>query len=243
MFAESLSDSTWANRSHRGWTALLSFGLQAIALAGLLALPLIYPEGIPRVRLMESFVTPSLPVARTSPPAHPPSTHAAPTSNMQGDSLLTPTRIPTSIQQVREDTLPPQLDLGSTLGLSNESSGGRSSLAGVVSSLSGTVLPPPVPHARRPPTSVVMEGNLIHRVQPIYPPLAKSAGIQGTVVLRAEISREGTIEKLQVVSGHPLLIAAARDAVAEWLYRPYMLNGEPIEVETQVTVKFILAGR
>lgn len=241
MFADSLGHST-AIRSHRGWTALVSFVLQGLALACLLALPLIYPEGIPRLRLTESFVAPSLPVARTSPPPSA-TAHVAPTSNMQGDTLLLPTRIPTSIQQVREDTPPPQLDLGSTLGLSNESSGGRSSVIGVVSSLSGVALPPPVPHVRRPPTSVVMEGNLIVRVQPIYPVLAKSAGIQGTVVLRAEISREGTIQKLQVVSGHPLLIAAARDAVSQWLYRPYKLNGEPVEVETQVTVKFVLAGR
>jgi protein TonB len=88
----------------------------------------------------------------------------------------------------------------------------------------------------------MMEGNLIYKVQPVYPPLARSARVQGSVVLRAVISRAGTIENLQVLSGHPLLVKAAREAVEQWRYRPYILNGEPVEVETQVTVNFLLAG-
>lgn len=87
-----------------------------------------------------------------------------------------------------------------------------------------------------------MEGNLIHRVQPEYPQLARQARIQGTVVLRAIISREGRIENLQVLSGHPLLVPAALDAVRQWRYRPYSLNDEPVEVETQITVNFTLTG-
>jgi protein TonB len=87
-----------------------------------------------------------------------------------------------------------------------------------------------------------MEGNLIQRIQPEYPPLAKQARIQGTVVLRAVISREGTIQDLQVISGHPLLVQAAINAVRQWRYRPYYLNDQPVEVETQVTVNFSLSG-
>jgi protein TonB len=87
-----------------------------------------------------------------------------------------------------------------------------------------------------------MEGNLIYKVQPLYPPLARSARIQGTVLLRAVISRAGTIENLQALSGPPMLIHAALDAVSQWRYRPYLLNGEPVEVETQVTVNFSLSG-
>jgi len=87
-----------------------------------------------------------------------------------------------------------------------------------------------------------MEGNLIHRLQPAYPLLAVQTRTQGQVVLRAVISREGTIENLQVVSGHPLLVRAALEAVRQWRYRPYVLNGEPVEVETQVTVNFVLSG-
>jgi protein TonB len=90
--------------------------------------------------------------------------------------------------------------------------------------------------------SNMLEGSLIRRVQPVYPPLAKSARIQGPVVLAAVISKGGTIENLQVLSGHPMLVKAALDAVSLWRYRPYILNGEPVEVETQITVNFILAG-
>ena len=87
-----------------------------------------------------------------------------------------------------------------------------------------------------------MEGNLIHRVQPEYPSLARQARIQGVVILRAIISREGRIEKLQLVSGHPMLVQAAIDAVQQWRYRPYVLNDQPVEVETQITLNFTLAG-
>ena len=87
-----------------------------------------------------------------------------------------------------------------------------------------------------------MEGNLILRVQPLYPPLARQARIQGQVILRAVIRRDGMIENLQVLSGHPMLVQAAIDAVKRWRYCPYSLNGEPVEVETQVTVNFVLSG-
>jgi protein TonB len=79
-------------------------------------------------------------------------------------------------------------------------------------------------------------------VQPVYPPLARNARIQGPVVLAAVISKAGTIENLRVLSGHPMLVAAAIDAVSQWRYRPYILNSEPIEVETQITVNFMLSG-
>ena len=88
----------------------------------------------------------------------------------------------------------------------------------------------------------MMEGNLIRRVQPEYPALAKQARIQGTVVLRAVIDREGKIQDLQVVTGHPLLVHAALNAVRQWRYKPYYLNDQPVEVETQVTVNFSLSG-
>jgi len=88
----------------------------------------------------------------------------------------------------------------------------------------------------------MLEGNLIRRVEPVYPPLARSARIQGSVVLAALISRAGTIENLRAISGHPMLVPAAIDAVRQWQYRPYILNSEPIEVETQITVNFTLGG-
>ena len=88
----------------------------------------------------------------------------------------------------------------------------------------------------------MLEGSLVRRVQPVYPYPAKMAHIQGMVVLSATISKAGTIEDLHVLSGHPLLVGAAVEAVRQWRYRPYILNHEPIEVETQITVNFTLAN-
>lgn len=87
------------------------------------------------------------------------------------------------------------------------------------------------------------EGDLIRKVLPTYPHLALVGRIEGTVLLQAVISKQGTIENLKAVSGHPMLIPAAIDAVRQWRYRPYLLNSEPVEVETQITVTFSLAGK
>jgi protein TonB len=86
------------------------------------------------------------------------------------------------------------------------------------------------------------EGNIIYRVQPSYPPIARLARVQGTVELRAIISKAGTIENLIAVSGSPMLVKSAIEAVRQWRYRPYLLNNEPIEVETEITVNFVLSG-
>jgi protein TonB len=88
-----------------------------------------------------------------------------------------------------------------------------------------------------------MEAYLVHRVQPEYPPIAKAARIQGQVLLRAVIAKDGSIENLRVVSGHPMLVTSALNAVRQWQYRPYLLNGDAVEVDTQITVNFVLTGR
>lgn len=108
----------------------------------------------------------------------------------------------------------------------------------------------PVVAAPAPPPTVVrqfkssdlLQGSLIRRVEPVYPPLARSARVQGPVVLEAIISKEGTIKNLQLISGHPLLSTAAIAAVSQWRYRPYILDGQAIEVETRITVNFILGN-
>ena len=84
------------------------------------------------------------------------------------------------------------------------------------------------------------EGRIIRRVTPVYPSIAKTAGVQGQVVLEAVISRTGRIENLRAISGHPTLARAAEAAVSQWEFRPYILNGTPIEVVTQITVDFRL---
>lgn len=88
----------------------------------------------------------------------------------------------------------------------------------------------------------VMAGNILTKVQPVYPQEAKDAGIQGTVVLRAVIGKDGEFRALQIVSGPEELKKAAWAAVKQWTYKPYLLNGEPTEVETNIMVNFILNG-
>ena len=88
----------------------------------------------------------------------------------------------------------------------------------------------------------VQQAQLVSRIEPRYPFLAVQTRTQGTVVLHAIISREGRIEELEIVSGHPLLVQAAVDAVRQWRYRPTFLNGEPVEIETSITVTFRLSN-
>jgi protein TonB len=88
----------------------------------------------------------------------------------------------------------------------------------------------------------VLQGNALSQPKPVYPPIARSARISGSVVLAATISKNGTIENLRLVSGHPMLVPAAMDAVRQWRYKPYMLNGDPVEVDTQITVNFTMGG-
>jgi len=88
-----------------------------------------------------------------------------------------------------------------------------------------------------------MTGMLDKKVEPIYPPLARQARIQGVVTLRAQISKSGDVVNLQLVSGHPMLAPAAIEAVKQWKYRPYLLNGDPVEVETDITVNFTLSDK
>ena len=88
----------------------------------------------------------------------------------------------------------------------------------------------------------VTKGLLIRRVEPSYPTLARAARVQGEVILSAVISVNGEIENLQLVSGHPMLVPAALTAVKQWRYKPYLLNGQPTEVETTITVIFTLSS-
>jgi protein TonB len=102
------------------------------------------------------------------------------------------------------------------------------------------VVPILKPAARPQISTGVSQGLLLQRIEPRYPYAAILARIEGNVVLTAVINSEGRVEQLQAQSGHPLLIAAALDAVRQWRYRPYLLNGKPTEVEAQLTVAFHL---
>ena len=113
---------------------------------------------------------------------------------------------------------------------------------GVIGGIIGNAAPPPrvlqPPHLRV--SSAVMEGNLLKHVDPVYPAMARDAKIQGEVRLQAGISKTGVIQNLRAISGHPILIQAAMDAVRQWKYKPFLLDGEPIEAEGVVIVDFEL---
>jgi len=242
MFADSLLESHWAHRAQRGWTTVASFALQALCVAVVIMLPLLYTEGLPRLHLVSMGAPIGPPPGRRAAEAHRPSP-TSPHTSLRPGIIVAPQQVPRGIDpggsnSIVEEPECPTCVLGSI--------GDPASNAYVPRSIGDTVavIPPPPPAivAHAPHVSVMMEGYLVHRVQPAYPPLARAARIQGAVVLRAIISKAGTIENLQVLTGHPLLVPAAIEAVRQWRYRPYNLNGEPVEVETQVTVNFILSG-
>jgi periplasmic protein TonB len=240
MFADFSPGSDWSVRSHRGWTTLISFVVQAGAVGCLLLSPLLYTEGLPRLAMLAPLLAPAPPPA--APPTPRPNSPATPQSNLMGDRLVSPPSIPPTVTMLT-DTEPPPLMIDSSATGVGHATGDPNARGTVLDSVFSFdhVLPPP-PAVRHPPVSRMMEGNLIHRVQPDYPPLARQVRVQGLVVLRAMISRDGAIEDLQVLSGHPMLVKAAVEEVRQWRYRPYELNGEPVEVETEVKVNFVLSG-
>jgi len=159
-------------------------------------------------------------------------------SEMMNNQLTAPTKIPKNIEMVSAKEAPP-----SNFGVAGMEGMGNSS--GVMGSLFGSGTGPQVKAA--PPKKVnisagVAVGMLIQKTIPTYPPIAKAARVQGTVVLQATISKQGTIENLKVVSGPAMLQQSAMDAVRQWRYRPYLLNNDPVEVETTVNVIFTLGG-
>jgi protein TonB len=240
MFADSFCDSSWADRSLRGWTTLISFAAQAVALGSLLLLPLFFAAGLPRPQWMAHLVAPARASAPLAPAVETRSLGAGFGSLSLNRPIMFPSRIPRAIS-TGEEAAPPAIDLG----LAGAAAGAGPGTAGFdsIGPEANTWVPPPAPPALRPlRVSRMMEGNLIHRVQPEYPALAKMARVQGAVVLHAVISKQGTIEGLEVISGPPALVGAAVDGVRQWRYRPYYLHDEPVEVDTQVTVNFVLAG-
>jgi periplasmic protein TonB len=234
-------ETTWDQSARRRWTTVASFTMQAVGVSLLLALPMLWVQGPPQLRWFDSriLVPPSAPPAPTPPGAQRPIR----SSNMSGDRVIAPTTVPHDIAPIddRNSAAPAAPAFGDFVvpgGIGRHGLGVPGALGDQMA-----IAPPPVPVSTHPlRVSHWAEGNLIYRVQPSYPLLARQARIQGPVQLRAIISRTGTIENLAVLLGHPMLSTAAVEAVRQWRYRPYLLNGEPIEVETEITVNFVLSG-
>jgi protein TonB len=242
MFEDSLIESGNRLKTKRGATTVLSFALQMCLLGILILIPLIYTEALPKTQLMTFLVAPPPP----PPPPPPPAAAVVKVVKIQSDlvngQLRTPTKIPEKVQMIKEEEAPPVMGSGVMGGVPGGVPGG--SMGGVIGGMinSTAAIPKAATPQRVRVSAGVQTGLLIKRVQPNYPPLARQARIQGQVVLQAEISKEGAIQNLQLISGHPMLAPAAIEAVKQWRYKPYLLNGEPVAVDTQVVVNFTLSG-
>src|SRR3954469_4180864 len=246
MFSDSILDFGQAQK-RKAMATTTSFIFNCLAIGVMLIMPLIFTEDLPKAQLLTMLVAPP-------PPPPPPPPAAAPvervvrqiqTDILNTGQLRTPTRIPQQVQMIKEERAPPPLagTGGVVGGVPGGIPGGQ--LGGVIGGIISST-PVAVPKVATPQrvrvSQGVTQGLLTRRVNPTYPPLARQARIQGQVVLQAEISKDGSIANLRLVSGHPMLAPAAIEAVKQWKYKPYFLNGEPVEVETQITVIFSLSG-
>jgi protein TonB len=237
MFEDSTFESTGKikTRSRRWMLATLVFNGTILSI--LVLLPLVYPDALPRHMIPTLLVAPEAP--KPEPPPEPvrervivANTH----SEFDDGRIVAPPRIPIKIRMFSG----PEHPLSNTfaLDLSNGIPGGdgRSPFG---NGSPATVVRPAVTSPIHVASKLV-EGNLIYKSVPQYPAIAKAVGAQGTVILQATISKAGTIENLHVISGPPMLQQAAIDSVKTWRYKPYMLNGQAVEVETTVNVIFRL---
>src|SRR6202140_2046339 len=244
MFEDSLIESGGRLKTKRGVWTFLSFVLEAILVGVLVLIPLLFTEALPKTQLMTFLVAPP-------PPPPPPPPAAAPVkivkqvqTNIINNQLRTPTKIPEKVQMIKEEDAPPPVtSAGVVGGVPGGIPGGQMGgvIGGIISSTPVAV--PKVATPQRVRVSAgVTSGLLVRKVNPNVPPLARQARIQGTVVLHAVISKDGSIENLTLVSGHPMLAPSATEAFKQGKYKPYLLNGEPVEVDTEVQVNFTLAG-
>jgi protein TonB len=246
MFDELLESSVKRKKTNQGWTVILSAVIQVFILVILILIPLIYTEALPKAAFATLLVAPP-PPPPPPPPAATPVVRVQPVKRLMNAGVLrAPTAIPKQVTMIKEEALPPEVSsVGVTGGVPGGVPGGQAGgvLGGILGGVVGGAPPPP----KEAPKRIVVGGNvqqarLIAKPTPVYPPLARQARIQGTVRLQAIIAKDGTIQSLEVVSGHPLLVQSALDAVRQWRYQPTLLNGEPVEVSTTIDVVFTLSS-
>lgn len=254
MFDHNLSERSEVGRRRRPITALISAGVHGVLVSVLVVIPLIQTQGLSTAQIMTILVSP------TPPPSAPPHiaalevTGSAPAIaspiTIDRERMIVPADVPTQIYLIEDHSVPAVAGVPGGMGAIARVAPGFA--FGIPNSLStnGTPVPPaPVPPPLPAPAPQVelpriggdvMQGELISQVQPVYPTLARTARQQGVVVLDATIGADGTIQGLRVVTGPPLLRQSAVDAVSQWVYRPYRLNGQSVPVRTTVTVTFSL---
>ena len=248
LFADSLLETSEGQRRRSVWATFAAVVLHCLLVSVLILVPLWFTEVLPQPQLVTFLVGPPPP---PPPPPGAPAPAAVKVAKVATDivngRLRTPARIPEKVQMIKEAEEPPPIATtgGVVGGVPGGVPGGQ--LGGVIGSIISESsrlaavpkLSKPAPTVRRVRVSQgVTKGMVVYRIEPTYPPLARQARIQGVVVLPAMIDKDGNLQNLQLVSGHPMLAPAAIDAVKHWRYKPFLLNGQPVEVETTVTVNF-----
>src|SRR5580658_7637348 len=243
MFDDLVVSSANPKRTNNSWTVVLSAIIQASLLGILILIPLIYTEALPK-QLLTTFLVPPPP---PPPPAAAIQRIVKPVVRLiHNGQMMAPTVVPKKVQMIKEEEMPPDVGaVGVVGGVPGGVPGGQAGgvLGGIIGG-SGSGMPPP---PKATPSRIRVGGNvaaakLVRQVTPLYPPIAKTAHISGTVMLHAVIAKDGTIQELTYVSGPPLLMKNAMDAVRQWRYSPTLLNGEPVEVDTTISVVFTLGG-
>ena len=254
MFDQTFVDGE--GRTNKSWTVVISTVTQVALVGIVLLIPLIYTEALPKTSLTSFLTAPPPP-----PPPPPPPAAEVPkvvvkkvVREFDGTKLQAPKTIPKQIAMITEDEPPPAPAGGVVGGVPGGVPGGSAGgvIGGIIGGVPSAAPPPPPPPKKEPekpktPERIrvggnVQAANLIRKITPVYPPLAKQARVQGTVRFSAIIGKDGAIQNLQLVSGHPLLVPAAQEAVKQWVYKPTLLNGEPVEVITQIDVNFTLSS-
>jgi protein TonB len=254
MFDQTFVDGV--GKTNKSWTVMVSFIGQIALITVAVILPLIYTDVLPSTTLQSFLVAPPPPPPPPPPPAAAPPVKVIKVIPRQFDAgkLMAPKSVPKEIATIKEEELPPPSSgvAGVVGGVSGGVAGGAVGgvLGGIIGAVPTAAPPPPPP----PPPAVkkeapvqrikvggaVQSASILKKTPPVYPQLAKSARVSGVVHLAAIIAKDGTIQELHSLGGPALLIQAAMDAVKTWVYRPTMLNGEPVQVETTIDVNFTL---
>jgi protein TonB len=237
MFEDSTFESMGVIHTRtRGWM-MATFALNGTILLALILLPLFYPQMLPSMVRLISMEAPPPPLepVQVQPARSPLAAQPGSAPALQANPVIpTMNPYPRTPDDGQIDSTP--IDVRNL-------SGSENPLAATGGPFRGGSHVQVIQQKPRAPASVsqgVMNGMLVFKPAPLYPPIALATRTGGTVILEAIISKSGAIENLRVVSGPGLLRQAALDAVRRWRYRPYLLDGQPVEVETTVNVVFTL---
>ena len=241
MFNELVESVAAKKTTNKGWGMLVSAIFQCACLITLVAIPLLRTQALPRPMVESLLIAPAAPAS-----ARPSQAVVSTEANQHSVRLLNynqinaPRFIPLHASIFVEPDLPPE----TALGIAESVGGGLDLLHSLAEdSTAATPVTPPVRAPQRIREGGIIEAaKIIAQPQPTYPVLAVQASIQGNVVLHAIIGKDGRVSELEIISGDPRLVKAALDAVRQWRYQPTLLNGEPVEVDTTITVSFVLGG-